>query len=218
MPEPREDGATNTGMLWGGRFADGPAPALEALSRSTHFDWRLTPYDIAGSHAHAKALGAAGLLTAEDEAALHAGLDALTRRYDAGDLHPGPGDEDVHGALERLLLARALAQGHQDRHARLGPFDTETAGVGQLEIGDLVIHGCQALPAPHREKQGNPGDSIGLTRAGTHPRIVDRAAGMTKRGDARGGEGSSTKVPTAPTVPGVPPAGTPAPCRMAWHS
>ena len=95
---------TNQGALWGGRFASGPSPELEALSRSTHFDWRLVPYDIAGSHAHAKGLGAAGLLSAEDEAALHSGLDVLMRRYDAGDLHPDPSDEDVHGALERLLL------------------------------------------------------------------------------------------------------------------
>jgi argininosuccinate lyase len=95
---------TNDGKLWGGRFASGPSPELEALSRSTHFDWRLTLYDIAGSHAHAKALGAAGLLTADEEAALHAGLDALTLRYEAGDLLPDASDEDVHGALERLLL------------------------------------------------------------------------------------------------------------------
>jgi argininosuccinate lyase len=95
---------TNTGKLWGARFVGGPSPELEALSRSTHFDWRLTLYDIAGSHAHAKALGAAGLLTPDDEAALHAGLDALTRRYEAGELRPDPSDEDVHGALERLLL------------------------------------------------------------------------------------------------------------------
>jgi len=95
---------TNTGKLWGARFDGGPSPELEALSRSTHFDWRLTLYDIVGSHAHAKALGAAGLLTPDDEAALHTGLDALTRRYEAGDLRPDPSDEDVHGALERLLL------------------------------------------------------------------------------------------------------------------
>jgi len=96
--------STNEGKLWGGRFASGPSPELEALSRSTHFDWRLVPYDIAGSHAHALGLGAAGLLSAEDEAALHAGLDTLMRRYEAGELQPGPSDEDVHGALERLLL------------------------------------------------------------------------------------------------------------------
>ncbi len=95
---------TNEGKLWGGRFAGGPSPELEALSRSTHFDWRLALYDIAGSHAHAKALAAAGLLTDDDEAELHRGLDALAERCTAGDLHPDPSDEDVHGALERLLL------------------------------------------------------------------------------------------------------------------
>ena len=45
--------STNEGMLWGARFASGPSPELEALSRSTHFDWRLVPYDLAGSRAHA---------------------------------------------------------------------------------------------------------------------------------------------------------------------
>ncbi|WP_418059244.1 argininosuccinate lyase [Pimelobacter simplex] len=96
--------STNTGKLWGGRFEGGPSPELDALSRSTHFDWRLGLYDIAGSHAHAKALGAAGLLTADEEATLHAGLDALAARFRDGSLQPDPSDEDVHGALERLLI------------------------------------------------------------------------------------------------------------------
>ncbi|WP_148614921.1 argininosuccinate lyase [Nocardioides rubriscoriae] len=95
---------TNEGKLWGGRFAGGPSPELEALSRSTHFDWRLALYDIAGSHAHAKALGAAGYLTPGDEAEIHRGLDVLADRFRSGELVPSPADEDVHGALERLLL------------------------------------------------------------------------------------------------------------------
>jgi argininosuccinate lyase len=97
-------GRTNTGKLWGGRFADGPSPELDALSRSTHFDWRLTPYDLAGSRAHANALHRAGLLTDDDHAELLRGLDVLGERYAAGDLLPDPSDEDVHGALERLLV------------------------------------------------------------------------------------------------------------------
>ncbi len=96
--------STNEGKLWGGRFAGGPSPELDALSRSTHFDWRLALYDVAGSHAHAKALAAAGYLSAEDEAEIHRGLDVLAQRYTDGDLTPDPSDEDVHGALERLLL------------------------------------------------------------------------------------------------------------------
>jgi argininosuccinate lyase len=95
---------TNEGKLWGGRFTGGPSPELEALSRSTHFDWRLALYDIAGSHAHAKALAAAGYLTPGDEAEIHRALDVLARRWESGELVPDPSDEDVHGALERLLL------------------------------------------------------------------------------------------------------------------
>ncbi|MFB9315703.1 argininosuccinate lyase [Nocardioides plantarum] len=95
---------TNEGKLWGGRFASGPSPELDALSRSTHFDWRLTPYDLAGSRAHANALRRAGLLTDDDHTELLRGLDVLGERYAAGVLLPDPSDEDVHGALERLLL------------------------------------------------------------------------------------------------------------------
>jgi argininosuccinate lyase len=64
------------------------------------------PYDVAGSTAHANALHRAGLLTDHDHAALLAGLTALSEEYDAGSLHPEPADEDVHGALERLLVER----------------------------------------------------------------------------------------------------------------
>ncbi len=96
--------ATNEGALWGGRFEGGPSDALTALSRSTHFDWRLVPYDLAGSRAHARVLHGAGLLTEEQRDGLVAGLDRLGERFAAGDLRPDPSDEDVHGALERLLL------------------------------------------------------------------------------------------------------------------
>ena len=70
-------GGTNEGKLWGGRFAAGPSPELEALSVSTHFDWRLASYDLAGSRAHATALHRAGLrlplsITLPDGAVLHA--------------------------------------------------------------------------------------------------------------------------------------------------
>jgi argininosuccinate lyase len=101
---PTSAGTTNEGSLWGGRFASGPSPELQALSRSTHFDWQLTPYDLAGSRAHANALHRAGLLTDADHAELVRGLSALGERYASGELRPADSDEDVHGALERLLL------------------------------------------------------------------------------------------------------------------
>ncbi len=95
---------TNTGKLWGGRFAGGPSPELEALSRSTHFDWRLAPYDLAGSRAHARVLAAAGLLDADELERMLEGLAELGRRVTAGEFVAAESDEDVHGALERGLV------------------------------------------------------------------------------------------------------------------
>ena len=92
--------------LWGGRFASGPSPELIALSRSTHFDWRLAHYDLAGSRAHAGVLAGAGLLTPEELRDLLAGIDALDADVESGAFVPQPDDEDVHTALERGLLER----------------------------------------------------------------------------------------------------------------
>ncbi|WP_424936745.1 MULTISPECIES: argininosuccinate lyase [Bacteria] len=97
-------GTTNEGALWGARFAGGPSPELALLSRSTHFDWVLAPYDIAGSRAHAKALAAAGYLEPDEERRMDEGLDTLARAVADGSLRPDPADEDVHGALEAALI------------------------------------------------------------------------------------------------------------------
>ena len=100
---------TQQAALWGGRFTGGPSQALAALSVSTHFDWRLAHADIAGSHAHANALHAAGLLTNTELADMHQALTQLDADVTAGTFAPTPADEDVHTALERGLIERAGA-------------------------------------------------------------------------------------------------------------
>jgi argininosuccinate lyase len=97
---------TNEGSLWGGRFADGPSDALTALSRSTHFDWVLAPYDLTASRAHTIVLFQAGLLTEEQRDGLLAGLDSLAEDVADGSFLPLASDEDVHAALERGLIDR----------------------------------------------------------------------------------------------------------------
>ena len=93
--------------LWGGRFCGGPADALAALSVSTHFDWRLARYDIAGSRAHARALAQVGLLDEDQLAGMLDALDRLEADVVAGVFLPEATDEDVHTALERGLIERA---------------------------------------------------------------------------------------------------------------
>ena len=100
---------TPSAALWGGRFSGGPADALVALSRSTHFDWRLADVDLRGSLAHARVLHRAGLLDDDALAGMVTALEALRADVASGAFGPAPDDEDVHTALERGLIERAGA-------------------------------------------------------------------------------------------------------------
>ena len=100
---------TGSAALWGGRFTGGPAEALAALSKSTHFDWRLARLDLAGSRAHARVLNTAGLLDDAELASMLAALASLDADVASGAFGPAPDDEDVHTALERGLIERAGA-------------------------------------------------------------------------------------------------------------
>ncbi len=104
--------------LWGGRFASGPADAMAALSASVHFDWRLAPYDIRQTAAHARVLQRAGLLTEAELTEVLAALDGLAADVASGGFLPGPDDEDVHTAIERGLLERLGALGGKLRAGR----------------------------------------------------------------------------------------------------
>ena len=115
---PEIPGAGEPTRLWGGRFSGGPAEALARLSVSVQFDWRLAPYDIAGSRAHARVLNNAGLLDADELGKMLAALDDLEAACAAGEFRPTIEDEDVHTALERGLLERLGALGGKLRAGR----------------------------------------------------------------------------------------------------
>ena len=104
--------------LWGGRFATGPADAMAALSASVHFDWRLAPYDIRQTAAHARVLHKAGLLDDAEIVQVLAALDTLASDVASGAFTAGPGDEDVHTAIERGLLERLGPLGGKLRAGR----------------------------------------------------------------------------------------------------
>ncbi len=106
MADELHNHGTNEGALWGGRFSGGPSEAMAALSKSTHFDWVLAPYDVLASKAHAKVLHRARLLSDEDLETMLAGLDKLGEDVASGAFGPQESDEDVHGAMERGLIER----------------------------------------------------------------------------------------------------------------
>ena len=95
-----------THKLWGGRFAGGPSPLLDAINRSIGTDFRLWPHDVRLSKAWALALGRAGVLTMEESDALRAGLDRVGVRL-AGGAQPIATDEDIHTMIDRLLHEEA---------------------------------------------------------------------------------------------------------------
>lgn len=88
--------------LWGGRFAGGPAPELEAVNRSIGTDLRLWPFDIALSKAWASALVSANVYSDDEAARVRDGLDRVATRV-AGGEQPSASDEDVHTFVDRLL-------------------------------------------------------------------------------------------------------------------
>jgi argininosuccinate lyase len=94
--------------LWGGRFAGGPAPELEAVNRSITVDYRLWPFDIRLSQAWARGLQTAGVYSHEECAAVVAGLDAVAQRFAVGE-QPIAADEDIHTMVDRLLHEEAGA-------------------------------------------------------------------------------------------------------------
>jgi argininosuccinate lyase len=89
--------------LWGGRFGTSPAEAFERLNASIPFDIRLAPYDVRGSMAHARMLGAQGIISEEESAELVRGLEDVLREVESGEFTWDLSDEDVHTAVERRL-------------------------------------------------------------------------------------------------------------------
>jgi argininosuccinate lyase len=92
--------------MWGGRFADGPAAVMREINASLPFDKRLWRQDIAGSIAHARMLGAQGIVEQADADAIVAGLEQVAAEYEAEGV---PGDlalEDIHMATEARLAEK----------------------------------------------------------------------------------------------------------------
>lgn len=96
-------GENDNAPLWGGRFGASPAEAFERLNASIPFDVRLAPHDIRGSIAHAKMLGARGIVSAEEADRLVGGLETVLGEVEAEEFSWTLADEDVHTAVERRL-------------------------------------------------------------------------------------------------------------------
>ncbi len=85
------------------RFSIPQDPVFQELNASIGFDWRLGPYDLEQSRAHAKMLAATGIVSTHDRDQLLNGLDRVEEELDNGTFAFLPDDEDIHMAIERRL-------------------------------------------------------------------------------------------------------------------
>src|ERR1700758_5201915 len=100
------------------RFAEPQDAAFRALNDSLSFDWRLGPYDVQQSRAHATMLAAQGIISADERDALHRALDQVERELADGEFPFAEGDEDIHMAIERRVTELAGRVGGKLHTAR----------------------------------------------------------------------------------------------------
>ncbi|MFN3889967.1 MAG: argininosuccinate lyase [Beijerinckiaceae bacterium] len=89
--------------MWGGRFSSGPDEIMEEINASIGFDYRFASQDIRGSKAHVAMLAATGVVSAEDAAAVTAGLDQIAGEIEAGSFTFSRALEDIHMNVESRL-------------------------------------------------------------------------------------------------------------------
>ena len=104
--------------MWGGRFGEGPGDIMREINASIPFDKRLWREDIAGSKAHADMLAAAGIISAQGNAAIQQGLDTIYNEYAANGVPEDLSLEDIHMVTEtrlRALVGEPAARLHTAR-------------------------------------------------------------------------------------------------------
>src|SRR4051794_40868085 len=100
------------------RFAEPQDPVFRALNSSIGFDWRLGPYDVEQSRAHAKMLAASGIISDKDRDQLLSALERVAGELDSGTFPFADGDQDIHMAIERRVTEIAGPVGGKLHTAR----------------------------------------------------------------------------------------------------
>lgn len=104
--------------MWKGRFQVETSSLVESYGESISFDWRLYPYDVEGSIAHAAVLLDAGIITADEKVSIENGLREIKSEIDAGTFEFRTSLEDIHMNIESALTERIGPAGAKLHTAR----------------------------------------------------------------------------------------------------
>src|SRR6266702_1591281 len=128
-----------------GRFSKPMAEVAQRYSASVSFDWRLYPHDIAGSIAHAAALAAAGIISADERDKIDNGLRAIKREIENGKFQWDESLEDVHMNIEAALDLRLYVKAEiAEIGARLRSLQAALLNLAGQHV-DVVMPGYTHL-------------------------------------------------------------------------
>ena len=96
----------NNLKLWGGRFTKETDKLENNFNASISFDQKFYKQDIQGSIAHAKMLGAAGIISEEESTKIQDGLTSILADIESGKLEITDEYEDIHTFMEATLIER----------------------------------------------------------------------------------------------------------------
>ena len=126
--------------LWSGRFTENVSEFTQRFGASLPVDKALYAQDIAGSKAHARMLGAQGVISPDDVDLIVAGLDRIQARIESGEFVFDINDEDIHMSVEKALIAdigEAGARLHTGR-SRNDQVVTDTRLFAKARCTDLM--------------------------------------------------------------------------------
>ena len=130
--------------MWSGRFREPLDPEFDQWQRSLRFDWRLLPYEVAASRAHARSIAAAGVIAGDELERIEAGLAGIASRFEtSGEAWVLADDEaeDIHHFVERALVERVGILGlklHTGR-SRNEQIATDLRLYVRTQIAELIL-------------------------------------------------------------------------------
>ncbi len=141
------------------RFRKEPDPRFWQLNRSIEFDWRLAPYDIDQSQAHARGLHGIGVLDDEELEQIQDGLERVRSHMGEHGFQFEQADEDIHMAIERLLgeeigpLAGKLHTGRSrnDQVATDVAMVVQAHSLRAIELSREAMERLLGLAEAHRD-------------------------------------------------------------------